>query len=228
MQILRTHAARRGPTNEARCRMATDAGGAGLSGGRSMERIVPFRALVFVVQTVMALRANTRAVADGDKIGITYYAILHRMQTAGAVTVFALDVGQVLQWRRHVGPVAVGQHARESPVVHLRHVVKAAVDGERVGIVAESVALNATLVVVAADQAINGAGEEPGMGRIRVSGENAGRIQDAATMAGSASIHAIISGRRDGGGDVRGGGGDGVRSAGTGRGYRGPDGVLRS
>src|ERR1039458_7577884 len=133
--------------------MATDAGRAGLSGGRSMERIIPFRALVFGGQAVMALRTNTRAVADGDKIGISYYAILNRMLTAGAVTVLTLDVGQVLQCRRHAGPVAVGQHARESPAIQRRHVVKAAVDGERVGIIAESVALNATLVVVAADQA---------------------------------------------------------------------------
>ena len=174
----------------------------------------------------MALRTNTRAVADGDKIGISYYAILNRMLTAGAVTVLTLDVGQVLQCRRHAGPVAVGQHARESPAIQRRHVVKAAVDGERVGIVAESMALNATLAVVAADQAINGTGEERGMGRIGPSGVNDGRIQDAATMAGSASIHAIISGRRDDGDDVRGGGGNGVRSAGTGRGDRGPDGVL--
>src|ERR1017187_2805444 len=177
-------------------------------------------------QAVMALLANTRAVADGDIIGISYYAILNRMLTAWAVTVLTLDVGQVLQCRRHAGPVTVGQNARESPAVQCRHVVKAAVDGERVGIIAESVALNATLAVVAADQAINSTGEERGMGRIRPSRVNAGRIQDAATMAGSASIHAIISGRRDGGGDVRGGGGDGVRSADTRCGDRGPDGVL--
>ena len=98
------------------------------------------------------------------------------MLTAGAVTVLTLDVGQVLQCRRHAGPVAVGQHARKSPAIQRRHVVKAAVDGERVGIIAESVALNAILAVVAADQAINGTGEERGMGRIGPGGVNDGRI----------------------------------------------------
>ncbi len=39
------------------------------------------------------------------------------------------------------------------------------------------------------------------MERIRISGENVGRIKDAATMAGRTHLNAIISGRRNGIGD---------------------------
>src|ERR1039457_4603688 len=201
--------------------MATDALRAGLSGGRSMERTVPFRVFEMTGQAVMALRTNTRAVADGDIVGISDYAIRNRMLTAGAVTVLALDVGHVLQGCRHGGPVAVGQHCRESPAVLRRDVVKPAVDGERVGIIAERMALNAILAVVAADQAIDGRVEHAGMGCICVCGENAGRTQDAAAMAGRTQLNTIISGRCDGDGNVRRDRADGVRAVDTCRGDRG-------
>ena len=208
--------------------MAADAGGAGFSGGRGMERIVPFRALVFGGQAVMTLRANTRAVADGNEIGISQKALRKRMLTAGAVTVFALDVGHTLQCRRHGGPVAVGQHRRKSPAVRRRHIVKAAVDGERIGVIAKSMALNATLAVVAVHLAINGTGEERGMGRIRVSGINVIRTvtYKSPVVAGFTSINAKISARRNGQSDVRRYRGNGIRAVVACRGDGGQDGVL--
>src|ERR1035437_4245899 len=187
--------------------MTAGAGSAAWAGrsarGSGMDGIVPFGALDVVGHCVVTLRAGARAVTDGDGIGISRYAMRKHMLTAGTVTVFALDVGQALQLRRHAGPVAIGQHGRESPAVQRRHVVKAAVVGKRVGIVAIHVAGDAALAVVAADQAVDGPGEERGMGRIRVSGVNAGHTYETAAVTGSAGINAKISGRRNGGGDVR-------------------------
>ena len=65
----------------------------------------------------MALRAIARAVADGYKVGISHDAIRNRMLRAGAVTIFALDVGQVLQARRHEGEIAADQIGREFPII---------------------------------------------------------------------------------------------------------------
>ena len=69
------------------------ANGAGRRPGRDgVQGIVPFGALDVVGCCVMTLRAGSRAVADGYRIGISRHAMRKQMLTAGTVTVFALDV----------------------------------------------------------------------------------------------------------------------------------------
>src|ERR1700690_4065544 len=208
--------------------MATGTGsaaGAGRSArGSGVDGVVPFGSLDVVGQRIVTLRAGPRAITNGDGIGVSRNALRIHMLAAGAVTVFALDVGQALQFGRHAGPVAVGQHAGESPAIGRRHVVKAAVVG--VGIITNRVTVDAVLAVVAVLQTVNGPGEERGMRRICPSWVNAGHTNEAAAVTGGASPDAEIIGRGNGRGDIGRDGGD-VRSTGdTGCGDRGEDGIL--
>src|ERR1017187_5463070 len=166
-----------------------------------MERVVPFRAVIVVVQVIMTLRAIACRVVDGNGIGVSHEALRIQMLAAGAVAVFALDIGQILHRRRHGSPIAVGQHRRKRPAIQRGHIVKTAVDGEGIGIVADGVTYNATLVVMAGEQTVNGPGEHRSVRRVSVCGVNTRHERTiynrSAAMAGGAGLEAKGGARRD-------------------------------
>ena len=142
------------PGDEAYAAMTAHATGAAgrIARGNGVHGILPLRDIGFVEQGIMALGADTRTVADGDHIG---FAERVHVLAAGPVAVFALNVGHVGERRIigfHARPVAVGQNRREMPSQRRGHVVKAAVDRQRVGVVADRVTFEATGAVMAARQ----------------------------------------------------------------------------
>src|SRR5690349_15653534 len=70
------------------------------------------------------------------------------MFAAGTVTVFALDVGQVLQLRIQRIPIPVGELGGERPTNLFCDVIEAAIDGIGVGVVADGVAGDTGLAIV--------------------------------------------------------------------------------
>ena len=127
---------------------------------------------------------------------------------AGAVAVFALNVGQILESRRHRRPVAVGQHRRKDPAELGGDIVEAAVDCVGVRIVTDNVAGDAAAAEVAGRRicsAVNFPGEG---GRVTSLGPRfVDVLEDAAAMAEGAGADAQIGASADGHGQVRGTGG---------------------
>ena len=77
------------------------------------------------------------------------------MLTAGAMAVFALDIGQILQFRRHGRVVAHLQDCRECPAELLLNIIETAVHGQWSLVVTQSVAGKAALVVEGSQQPID-------------------------------------------------------------------------
>src|ERR1035441_3838317 len=82
----------------------------------------------------------------GDEIGVSQPV---SMLAARPVTVFALNIAEVLQHIRHGRPVSGGQYGWENPAGRLHDIVEPAIGGGCSGIIADGVAREAGCAITA-------------------------------------------------------------------------------